>query len=126
MMGIFIPVNSFLLEHWLYLPSIGFFLMVSYLLNIFFKKNIRVLLSLVTLIAIVLSFLTFNRNKDWRDPITFYNNIIDYTEGTSRVHNNLAMAYSAKNKYELAIKHYLKAIEIKDSYPQTHYNLARV
>jgi len=36
------------------------------------------------------------------------------------------MAYADKGNLEKAEEHYLKAIEMDDSYAQTHYNLARL
>ena len=74
--------------------------------------------------AAILISLNLFRNRDWRNPIIFYNNILKYASGTARVHNNLAMAYVDENDLIKAEKHYLKAIEISDIYAQTHYNLA--
>ena len=126
MNGVLIPVNSFILEHWLYLPSIGIFLAVAYAFH-FLISQYRWLGGIT--LAVVCFFLigsTLHRNNDWKDPLTFYSNILKYSEGTARVHNNLGMAYADKQDWENSKKHYLKAIELSDSYAQTHYNLARV
>jgi len=80
----------------------------------------------VSILIIILMSLTLKRNLDWKDPITFYNNILKYEEGSARVHNNLAMAYAEENNLSKAEKHYLKSVEIADMYSQTHYNLARL
>ncbi len=125
MMGILIPVNSFLLEHWLYVPSIGFFIAVSFFIIQITSASVRLTYGLVGLLLCTLMFLTHTRNKDWRTPITFYRNILQYSAGSARVHNNIAMAYSEIEDFPKAINHYEKAIEISDTYPQTHYNLAR-
>lgn len=125
MMGILIPVNSFILEHWLYLPSIAVFWVVAAIIEK--TKGLSDFLpwgmTLVT--ATFLMFLTYQRNQDWQTPIRFYNNILKYSRGSARVHNNLAMAYSADKNWTEAIHHYQIAIETADTYPQTHYNLAR-
>ena len=123
-----IPVNSILLEHWLYFPSIGFFLLVAFLLTLLFEnKKYRTLsISLVVVIVIILLSITLARNKDWNNPVDFYNSILKYEEGTARVHNNLANAYSDQGIYQLAEKHYLIAIQMTDTYPQPHYNLANL
>ncbi|MDN5327576.1 MAG: protein O-mannosyl-transferase [Candidatus Woesearchaeota archaeon] len=120
-----IPVNAIILEHWLYLPSIGIFLLISLLLDFLFNSFNKFLVSsLVFISAVILISLTLTQNLVWRDPITFYNHILKYEEGTARVHNNLAMAYEEQGNLELAEKHYLKAISINDAYAQTRYNLA--
>lgn len=120
-----IPVNALLLEHWLYLPSAGFFMIVAFLVSHVWqrRKFIFVFLALAIITSITI---TLNRNADWKDPIMFYNNILLYGEGTARVHNNLAMAYADGGNTAEAEKHYLKAIRLSDIYPQTHYNLARL
>ncbi|MBU4369705.1 tetratricopeptide repeat protein [Patescibacteria group bacterium] len=124
-----IPVNSFLLEHWLYLPSIGFFLCLAVIIQYFWLKypHIKKLIVIfLTIIVFILMGLTLKRNIDWQNPIVFYNNILKYNEGTARVHNNLGMAYADKDDVINAEKYYLKAIETSDQYPQVHYNLARL
>jgi tetratricopeptide (TPR) repeat protein len=124
MMGILIPVNSFILEHWLYLPSMTFFLVIALILMKLDRAWMRY--SLLVMILLPSSFLTYQRNKDWKDPITFYSNILKYSKGSARVHNNLAMAFSDNDEWPKAITHYQKAITLQDTYPQTHYNLARL
>ncbi len=125
MTGVLIPVNSFILEHWLYLPSVGFFL-VGALLVIKTQKIHPTLPLIFALILVSTEIgLTHYRNKVWRTPITFYQDILKYSEGSARVHNNLAMAYQDDKQHQRAIDHYKKAIALSDTYPQTHYNLAR-
>lgn len=118
-----IPVNAILLEHWLYLPSIGFFVIVAFFLT---KANNRLLYTLFIIIIIIFSIITILRNRDWRDPITFYTKTLKYAPHSARVHNNLAMAYADKGLYEQAIKEYLLAIKISDNYAETHHNLANL
>lgn len=124
--GIFWPINAFFYEHWLYLPSLGLIIVIVTLIGKL-KPKYNLIKKIFLIITITtLTTLTIVRNKDWRDPIIFYNNILEYNEGTARVHNNLAMAYNDEGKNRLAKRHYLKAIKLNDSYPQTHYNLARL
>lgn len=127
MMGIIIPVNSFLLEHWLYIPSVAFILAITHLVFYFSKKqHPMVFPTIIFFIAISLTAATHHRNKDWKTPVSFYTNILAYNGGTARIHNNLAMAYSERGELDKAISHYLTAIAMSDTYHQTHYNLARV
>jgi tetratricopeptide (TPR) repeat protein len=130
MMGVLVPVNSFILEHWLYLPSIAVFLTLGYWLS---RDLTRVLGRLPTqfswlplgVTCVFFMICTHLRNQDWRTPISFYSNILEHGQGSARVHNNLAMAFAEEQAFQKAIKHYLKAIDLADAYPQTHYNLAR-
>lgn len=124
-----IPVNSFLLEHWLYFPSIGFFFCLAAIVHYFWQKYPRVKKIIAVVLAMIvftLTGLTLKRNTDWKNPIVFYNNILKYEKGSARVHNNLGMAYAAEGDLKKAEEHYLKSIEVGDQYAQVHYNLARL
>ncbi len=126
-----VPISGLLYEHWLYFPLIGLSLVLAYL---FFELMERlkdskicqtaVLLSLAFFL-IFLSIRTITRNTDWKNPITFYNQTLRYSE-TARVHNNLAMAYADKGMFRQAIYHYKRAIQISDTYPQIHNNLGNI
>ncbi len=129
-----VPINGFCMEHWLYLPSIGFLIVLSYLMaklnkNIslaFLGKlrlSIKLYLPFLLLIAIIFSYRTIERNKDWKDPITFYNKILEHNPYAARVHNNLAMAYSHEGSLDKAERHYKTAISIEDRYAEIHHNL---
>lgn len=121
-----IPINGIFYEHFLYFPSLGFFLLISQLLIKLFKVSSDVLKLLIGgVFLIYLLFLagrTINRNFDWHDPITFYNQTLKNTE-SARVRNNLAMAYAEDGNFKNSISQYKKSILLYDYYPETHYNL---
>lgn len=123
--GILVPMNALFLEHWMYLPTIGLFLgTAESVARCFQALPKRFFYGLGTVMACLLGILTFQQNKIWRDPITFYEHILKYEPGSARVHNNLAMALTDQSKIDKAMSHYLKAIATSDTYPQTHHNLA--
>ena len=116
-----IPINGFVMEHWLYFPSVGFLIVLSYLMA---KLNKSIYLPLLLGIAIIFSCLTIARNKDWRNQIVFYNKILEHNPNIARVHNNLANAYKDKGMIDRAERHYKMAISLADAYAETHHNLA--
>jgi tetratricopeptide (TPR) repeat protein len=126
--NILVPISGLLYEHWMYFPLVGLSLILNYsIFEIlpklkFSKFLVPTSYFLFLLFLGFLSIRTILRNFDWKDPITFYNQTLKYSE-TARVHNNLAMAYADKKDFEKAIFHYQRAIEISDIYPQTHNNL---
>jgi tetratricopeptide (TPR) repeat protein len=127
--GIVIPVNSFFLEHWMYLPTIGLFLGGGAVLGALLenRKILRVIATAaVGTIAACFLLLTLQQNLTWRDPVTFYSYILRFEKGTARVHNNLAMAYEDRGESQKALTHYARAIETEDVYAQTHHNIARL
>lgn len=123
-----IPINILLSEHWLYLPSIGVWIMFSYIYTkIINKKTVKYIIGGVGLLwTIFLSIRTVYRNRDWRDPITFYEQTLKYAPWSTRVMNNLAMAYDERGDVMKALELYKRAIANEDIYPELHHNLANV
>lgn len=126
MSGILVPVNSMLLEHWLYLTSMGWFVLLGASLVKLYSVWPRLSIVLTVIIIATLSSLTIRQNTVWATPIRLYTDILRHNEGSARVHNNLAMAYADKGMVSKAEKHYLTAIARADTYAETHYNLARL
>lgn len=128
-----IRINRPMYEHWLYLPMIGFwlalFLLILLLINKIKEQSRKEIFetsfyTIALVICFIFCILTIFRNRDWRDPITFYEKNLRYTPESYIQHNNLGMAYAMVGANEKAITSYRKAIEIKDVYPQVHHNLA--
>jgi tetratricopeptide (TPR) repeat protein len=124
-----IPINALIYEHWLYLPSLGFFVTIAWLIEGLLKHgkiSRYAAVSVAVLAALFYMWRTAERNKEWRDGISFYESMIRYAPDSARVHNNLAMAYSDKGRIEDAAAEYRRAISLSDDYPQTHYNLSNI
>lgn len=124
-----IPINALIYEHWLYLPSLGFFITIAWLLEKLLKRgNIFKCATVLIAIAIALFYIwrTHERNREWRDHISFYESTIRHVPDSGRLHNNLAMAYSDKGRIEDAVMEYEKAISLGDYYPQIHFNLSNI
>jgi len=79
-------------EHWLYLPSIGFFLVIAEKLSFLYKKNnLRLPLILLTLsLVIFYSIRTIQQNNYWREPLAFYKRTLRYSPKSARMWKNLA------------------------------------
>lgn len=128
-----LKINRPMYEHWLYLPMIGFWLAL-FLLILLIAKKIREarkkeifetgFYTIILVLCFIFCILTVLRNRDWRDPITFYEKNLRYTPNSFIQYNNLGMAYAQAGWHEGAQTSYQKAIEIKDIYPQVHHNLA--
>ncbi len=116
-----IPINGFVMEHWLYFPSIGFILTFSHLLA---KLDKKLYLPLLLVIAIIFSYLTLERNKAWSNPVTFYTKILEHNPHIGRVRHNLGMAYGDKGMFNKAEEQYKMAISLQGGYAETHHNLA--
>jgi tetratricopeptide (TPR) repeat protein len=121
------PVNAYMAEHWLYLPSIGFFLAFASGLSVMYrKKNFRYLAVFLGAGAMVLySQLTIRQNGYWKDPATFYERTLRYAPASPRIYSNLGVIYGDSGRNEDAITSFKKAVEVKPDYTQAWYNLGK-
>lgn len=126
-----IPINGMIYEHWLYLPMIGFIIVIWRILSLALRKfaftHKFVSFSKMSLIFIIATFslLTIRQNWLWRQPIPFYTYLLSYTD-SARVRNNLAMAYAEAGQLNEAMEQYYQALQFNDSYPQIYHNLANL
>lgn len=133
-----IPISQILAEHFLYLPSIGFFLIAAWaivrLVNLAagtLRLNDSNHLTfryasygtILLMLSIPLVIKTIRQNRIWREPIGFYEYTLARAKPTARVYNNLAMAYADAGEHQKAINNYQLAIGLGDVYPNPHYNL---
>lgn len=121
--GIF-PINTFIAEHFIYLSSISFFLLLAYILHKVLRKQLFTL-AVIGLCAFYI-LLAASRNFEWGNPIVFYKNIIKYSAQSFQAHNNLGLQYELKGLNEQAIEEYKRALEIKPDLLEARSNLANL
>lgn len=124
-----IPINGILYEHWLYIPMVGFFLVLYGVGRLILEnsgtqkfRNL-VLLSFGIVIAFVYILLTIHQNNIWADPITFYSYTLQFAPDSARLHNNLGMSLADTGDNKKAIVEYKRALSLSPGYPQIYNNL---
>jgi len=128
------PINALMYEHWLYLPMVGFWLIISfYLVKLLDSLKLRQKTigywPLAVGLFIYLSFFVYQsiqRNILWGNPEEFYKNILMYEPNNPRINNNLGNLYLNQKNKELSEFYYRKAIEAGDAFAQPYYNLGAV
>ncbi len=127
------PINALMYEHWLYLPMIGFWLIVSfYLVRLFdyLKKDRKYLFVIcVLLFGAYVSFFCYQsvkRNILWGDEEKFYMDILKYEPASSRINNNLGNLYFNNGDIKNAEIYYRKATEVGDVFAEPYYNLGTI
>ncbi len=128
------PINAYMAEHWLYLPSIGFFLIMAKAISVGATLPRRqaggrppLLKTLTIIFAMCLlsfySFLTIRQNTFWKESLTFFEMTLKYAPTSARAHNNIGLAYKELKQIKKAVASYQGAIAIKPDYAEAHYNL---
>ena len=119
-------------EQRLYIPSFGLCLLLGYAVTgLRQRRSARskpgkwavagVLLYLMA--AGLYAGLTMDRNRDWRDEITFYTRTLAANPDSPRMHNNLGIALNRAGRYEAAVDHFRTALRLDPDYAKPHLNL---
>lgn len=126
-----IPINSFLAEHWIYMASMGIFLMVAVGAAYIYREKLPrgpvFRISYIGLLAIIIALYgraAMIRNLDWKDEISFFNSTLKYHPRNARLYLNLGNTYYEKGQLDEAIAQYRKSIEINPKYAVAYGNIA--
>jgi len=120
--------DSFMKEHWLYLASAGFFLVIArWMVELYENKTTKFIgLFCITGALIFYSFCTIKQNNYWQGPIGFLKRSLYYSPDYSTFYNELGREYENLGKFEEAAGYYKKALQINQNLTGIYYNLAIV
>ena len=118
--------ESFMKEHWLYIPSIGFFLILAKALSSLYRnKSLRTQAVVFTAtIVLCYSSLTIRQNIYWSDPFIFMKKSLQYSNNYI-FYNELGRECENTGKYEEAIAFYKEAIALNPKKYYLYCNLGR-
>jgi len=111
-----LPLQNFMAERYLYVPSIAFSLLLSYLLITIFKKKNIARYGVVVFIVLLLGFYVFstiNRNNEFRDNLTLWSKTVATNPGNSRAHDNLGFTYERSGDKEKALQEFELAVKLQ-------------
>lgn len=119
-----VPLRALMAERFLYLPSIGFCILLALGLERLSRARIKLFtfdarkLAIIAAAALVIfySVRTMMRNEDWKTPIAITNSILKIDPLNPWGLMSLGVAYSAQEQYELALKPLTKAMILSSGY----------
>jgi protein O-mannosyl-transferase len=121
----FIPLDDMIFEHRTYLPSFGFFLILTTGLYMLFRdKNRYIAVIILTVIAGVNSILAHERNNVWKDDISLWSDNVKKSPNKIRPLFNRAVDYSNMGQSEKAMTDYSMILEIDPEYKDALANRA--
>ncbi len=122
------PINAYMAEHWLYLPSIGLFLIVAHGLSALWGRRAMRPVGLVVFLGLLAasSLLTRAQNGTWKEPKAFYERILRYAPQSIRATVNLANIYQEKGREEEAVVLYNKVLAARPDHAMALSNLANI
>ncbi|MFH1855790.1 MAG: tetratricopeptide repeat protein [Candidatus Omnitrophota bacterium] len=136
-----VPISWLVAERYLYLPSLGFVMLVAFLLEktIFVsprrcskglprggESNGRVQEIVIIFLVIIIgtySIRTIFRNEDWKSRASLWRATVESSPLSPRAHNNMGDIYSLDGDLAAAANEFKKAIELKPDYADAYFNL---
>jgi len=119
------PLNAFMAEHWLYLSSLGFFLILASSLILLSRKWKYLGLILIGGIFIFYSYLTIKQNNYWKEPISFYKRCLRFDPNNWNIYYNLGINLEQAGNFKEAISAYNRALAINPMDINTCYHLSK-
>ena len=122
-----VPHHELMAEHFLYLPSVGFALVVAVLLDGWIASGFArpVAYAAIGVLLVLLGARTALRNLDWRDDVTLWAATVQTVPENARAQQNLATAYAQRGQHKLAVRHFQLALAITPDNPDVIYMLGR-
>ncbi len=119
-----IPLKALMAERFLYLPSIGFCILLAIFIEKIgrmkfkpFAKREKIITGLIAATIILLySLRTMVRNEDWKDAVSISKSIIKVSPLNPWGYTSLGTAYLGKEYYEEAAKALKKAVSLSMDY----------
>ncbi|MGD0209444.1 MAG: tetratricopeptide repeat protein [Desulfomonilia bacterium] len=134
-LGTLVPVSGLIqvglwpamAERWVYIPAIGLFMLVAWLIpdlvSEFRFKNLA-LSTLAIMVICILMILTWKQTGYWKNDFTLFSHALQVNERNSVAYSNLGDYYISINKPGEAIEYYDKSVEINPYDPLVQNNFA--
>jgi Flp pilus assembly protein TadD len=123
-----VPHHEMMAEHYLYIPSFGFFLAVVAIVDPYFEPHRfkRLAYGMAAAVLVLLSLRTVWRNTDWKDELTLWQKTVQVAPDAARARNNLGAAYLRQGQLTEAIQHLERAVSIKPDFDIAHANIGKI
>lgn len=111
-------------DRFTYVPLIGVFVAVVWLVYALLRERLAagILGTLVVACAVVASY----QASIWRDSVVLWTHTLAVTRDNYLAEMNLAQAYGARGKYDLALPHLERAVALRPHDPAPYRALARL
>ncbi|KAJ8395712.1 hypothetical protein AAFF_G00029490 [Aldrovandia affinis] len=125
--NLFFPVGFVVAERVLYVPSMGFCMLVAHGFRIVSHSgNLkRISWLCMALLLTTHAVKTFNRNWDWESEYTLFTSALKVNKNNAKLWNNVGHALENQNNYERALKFFLQATRVQPDDIGAHMNVGR-
>jgi protein O-mannosyl-transferase len=118
-----IPIQDVIFEHRTYLPSFGFFLVLTGASFYFLYDRYKyVVISVMCLMILACAVLTYERNKVWQSEYTLWADCVKKSPHKPRPMSNYGKALADIGRWSEALIYYNKAIAANPLFPAAYDN----
>jgi tetratricopeptide (TPR) repeat protein len=120
-----IPIRDVIVEHRVYLPSVGFFMAAAALMDQLVPKQ-KVKITVIALLVLILSFFTYQRNAAWASEESLWKDVIAKAPNNARAYGSLGIVYKKRGEHDKAIELFEKSMSLGKAYPEVFLHLGDI
>ncbi len=128
----FSPQESLVHDRYLYLPSVGFCLLLALGLNWLLKRfkkgeaKLKLFVAATVIISVCFGILTVLQNRTWQNDEVLAKHALEYAPNWAFLNIHLGEVYAEKEQYDKAIPYLQKAIQNQPKYSAGYASLGYV
>lgn len=126
--NLFFPVGFVVAERILYIPSMGFCLLIAHgykLLYLSFPSQKTLFKVGLTFLLLTHGVKSFLRNYDWRDETSVFMSGLKVNRNNAKLFNNVGHALEGQKDYQRALTYFLAATKVQPEDIGAHINVGR-
>uniref|UniRef100_A0A672J9D1 dolichyl-phosphate-mannose--protein mannosyltransferase n=1 Tax=Salarias fasciatus TaxID=181472 RepID=A0A672J9D1_SALFA len=125
--NLFFPVGFVVAERVLYVPSMGFCVLVAHGFRIVSHKGQLKKISwlMIGVLLTTHAVKTFNRNWDWESEYTLFTSALKVNKNNAKLWNNVGHALENQHNYARALRYFLQATRVQPDDIGAHMNVGR-
>ncbi|KFP43356.1 Transmembrane and TPR repeat-containing protein 3, partial [Chlamydotis macqueenii] len=125
--NLFFPVGFVVAERVLYVPSMGFCILVAHGWRKLSNKSVLRRISWVCLAAVLFTHAlkTLHRNWDWESEYTLFMSALKVNKNNAKLWNNVGHALENEKNFERALQFFIQATQVQPDDIGAHMNVGR-
>nr|XP_042896354.1 protein O-mannosyl-transferase Tmtc3 isoform X2 [Parasteatoda tepidariorum] len=126
--NLFFSVGFVVAERVLYIPSMGFCMLVAQGWELLFQKRSYRPFAIIGIVLVIVTGIckTIIRNSDWQTEYTLYKSSLAVNQRNGKLYNNMGQVLESMNRHEEALQHYETAKRIEPDDIRSYLNIGRV
>lgn len=124
--NLFFPVGFVIAERVLYMPSMGYCLLIAYGFQLLSEKFTKKLAwSCMVFLLMTHAAKTYTRNWDWETEYSIFMSGLKVNQRNAKLFNNVGHALESEGQYLDALKYFHAAVNVQEDDVGAHINVGR-